>query len=176
MFLKIIQKHWKLQSIYIIDKFDAKKCDITETIEHLDISQVYRSVDIKKIDYPEKISEDLVRHIKLFKLKTLNLSHGSVTSEAVQELSYFLKDNITLSQLDLSFNDIQAEGDILRSLETSTCTALKMLNLSCNNKITGGKKCREIAHKILSLDKTHKITVDITNNKFSEESNSIYID
>ena len=158
-----------------IDKFDDKKCDITEAIEHLDISQVYQSVDIKKIDNPEKTSEGLVRHIKLFhRLKTLNLSHGCMTSEAIQELSYFLIDNITLSQLDLSFNDIQADGafDILTSLETSTCTALKTLNLS-NNKITGGKKCREIAYKIVSLDKTHKITVDITNNKLSKESRRI---
>ena len=87
----------------------------------MNISHI-ESVDIKKIDNPEKMCEDLVRHIKLFcKLKTLNLSHGCMTSEAIQELSHFLKDNNTLSLLDLSYNHIQANGalDILISLERS---------------------------------------------------------
>ena len=151
--------------IYIleyIDKFDDKKCDITETIEDLNISHI-EAVDIKEIDNPEKMCEDLVRHIKLFcNLKTLNLSHGCVTSEAIQELSRFLKDNNTLSLLDLSYNHIQADGalDILTSLETSTCTALKVLNLS-NNKIAGEKKCREIAIKIHNLRKDYKMDIDV---------------
>ena len=160
--------------IYVLEyigKFDDEKCDITETIEDLDISQI-ESVDIKKIDNPEKMCEDIVRHIKLFcNLKTLNLSHGCVTSEAIQELSRFLKDNNTLSLLDLSYNHIQADGalGILTSLETSTCTTLKVLNLS-NNKITGEKKCREIAIKIHSLHKDYKMDIDVKNNKLSEES------
>ena len=161
-----------------INTFEDKSCDITENIEHLDISQCYQSPDrnsrsrllgFEKIDNLEKISTDLVIHLSLFrKLKTLNLSHAYVTSGALQELSTFLCKNETLQQLDISSNGIQAEGAliILKSL-LNTNTTLKKLNLN-KNKITGEKKCKEIAYTIHSLRK--KVTVDIADNKLTEES------
>ena len=166
-----------------INTFDNKTCDITENIEHLDISQCYQSPDcnsrkesfgIEKIDNPEKISTDLVIHLNLFcRLKTLNLRRAYVTSGALQELSRFLCKNDTLQELDISSNDIQAEGAliILRSLLNNTNTTLKKLNLN-NNKIIGEKKCREIAFTIHSLHKA-KVTVDIADNKLTEECRRI---
>ena len=90
--------------------------------------------------------------------------------DALKELSRFLCGNNTLLQLDLSHNSIQAEGalEILSSFDTNT--TLKELNLS-NNKITGEKKCREIALTIHRLCK--QIKIDVKDNKLTEESKRI---
>ena len=154
-----------------INTFDNKTCDITEKFERLDISCHYQSPDHnlqnKSVDI-EGMCTDLVNHIKLFsRLQTLNLNHAYLSSDVLQELSRFLHDNNTLLQLDLSYNSIQAEGAlvILGSLDTNT--TLKELNLS-NNKITGEKKCREIALIVHRLRK--KIKIDVKDNKLTEES------
>ena len=154
-----------------INTFDDKTCDITKKFERLDISCHYQSLDHnlqnKSVDI-EGMCTDLVNHIKLFsRLRTLNLNHAYLSSDALQELSRFLNDNNTLLQLDLSYNSIQAEGAlvILGSLDTNT--TLKELNLS-NNKITGEKKCREIALIVHRLRK--KIKIDVKDNKLTEES------
>ena len=131
-----------------IDAFDDKTCDITENIEHLNISDFCQNS--QNIQNPKEISAGLIHHLKLFwKLKTLNLSHAYLTSDALQDLSEFLHNNNTLLQLDVSDNDIQVEGVliVLKSLDTNT--TLRKLNLN-NNNITG-TNCEKIAAIIHSL-------------------------
>ena len=104
-----------------IDAFDDKTCDFTQNIEHLNISHFCQNS--QNFQNPKEISAGLIHHLKLFwKLKTLNLSHAYLTSDALQDLSEFLHNNNTLLQLDISDNDIQAEGAliVLKSLDTNT--------------------------------------------------------
>ena len=115
----------------------------------------------------EKVLVDFICHLELFsKLKELNLSHVYSTkpATALQELSKFLQNNNTLLELDISYNNIQAEGAlvILKSLDKSK--PLTKLHLAYN-KITG-KKCEEIATIICSL----KIKVVMLGNKLTEKS------
>ena len=131
-----------------IDAFGDKTCDITENIEHLNISHFCQNS--QNIQNPKEIIAGLIHHLKLFwKLKTLNLSHAYLTSDALQDLSEFLHNNNTLLQLDISDNDIQVEGAliVLKSLDTNR--TLKKLNLS-NDNITG-TNCEKIAAIICSL-------------------------
>ena len=162
-----------------ISNFDNKTCDITENIEHLDISGFYkpeqtkRLYGIERIANPaaaKKISMGFVQHLKLFhRLKKLNLSNAYLTLDALQELSRFLCNNNTLLQLDISDNDIQAEGALIILNSLNTNSALTEVNLTIN-KITG-KKCKEIATIICSLP---NIKFDILRgNKFNEESKKI---
>ena len=111
-----------------INDFDDKTCDITNNIEHLDISSYYQPkhsprYGIDKIDNPEKLTKGLIHHLTLFcKLKTLNLHNAYLTPDSLKELSRFLCNNKTLQKLDISNNNIPAEGAliILRSLDTNT--------------------------------------------------------
>ena len=128
-----------------VNDFTDQTCDITNKIEELDISSFCKPPHIKRlygietVDNPKEISAGLIHHLILFhNLKTLNMCHAYLTPGSLEELSRFLSSNNTLQYLDISSNDIQAEGAlvILKSLNTNT--TLKKLNLS-NNKITGGK-------------------------------------
>ena len=78
-----------------------------------------------------------------------------------------MQNNDTLLELDISHNNIQAEGAlfVLRSLDKNKPP--KKLNLACN-KITG-EKCDEIAVIIHSL----YIHADISGNKLTEKSKNI---
>ena len=161
---------------YVSD-FDDKTCDITENIEHLDISQFLprnqpSTSSIEEVDNAEQISTCLIQHLKLFcRLKTLNLSHAYVTLVAIEGLSIFLQNNDTLLELDISGNHILAEGALIVLKSLNKNTTLKKLNLS-NNNISGEKKSKEIALIICSL--RHNIQVDILiGNKFTEESKTI---
>ena len=136
-----------------IDASDDKTCDITENIEHLNISHFSRNS--QNIHNSKEISAGLIHHLKLFrKLKTLNLSHAYLTSDALQELSEFLHNNNILLQLDISDNDIQIEGAliVLKSLDMNA--TLKKLNLS-NNNITG-----------INFEKIAAITCSLPNIEF----------
>ena len=157
---------------YVKD-FADKTCDITNNIEHLDISSFYqphyntRYGIEKKIDHPEKISTGLIYHLTLFRrLKTLNLHNAYLTLDSIQELSKFLCNNNTLLHLDISNNDIQAEGAliIVKSL-IDTNTTLKKLNLS-NNKILGEK--RKEVNRI--IDRLSRVKVDMSGNEPTKAS------
>ena len=159
--------------LHFINNFDDKICDITENIEQLDISSFYRPQhDSERIeDNPEEISTGLINHLKLFrKLVILNLSNAYLTSDALQELSRFLCNNNTLQQLNLSYNNIQAEGALVILKSFHTNTTCRTLNLN-NNGITG-YKCQEIATIICGLPEY--ISVDILRgNELTKESRRI---
>ena len=150
-----------------VDTFDGKTCDITKDFEHLDISWFYSPRH--NIDKPEEINA-LIQHLKLLKLKSLNLSNAHLTSHTLDILSEFLRNNNTLQRLDISNNNIQAEGAliIVKSLD-HTNTTLTKLNLN-NNRISG-RKCTDIATIIRNLSKD--VEVDMTGNKLTEESKKI---
>ena len=157
---------------YVKD-FPDKTCDITNNIEHLDISSFNQSQSKTrygyegKIDHPEKISTGLIYHLTLFRrLITLNLHNAYLTLDSLQELSKFLCNNNTLLQLDISNNDIQAEGAliIVKSL-IDTNTTLKKLNLS-NNKIIGEKR-KEVNGIIDSLS---RVKIDMSGNEPTKAS------
>ena len=134
------------------DAFDDKTCDVTENIEHLNISHFCKNS--QNIHNPKELSTGLIHYLKLFrKLKTLNLSHAHLTSDALQELSEFLHNNNTLLQLDISDNDIQIEEAliVLKSLDTNT--TLKKLNLSNNNIAgTNHEKIAAITHSLPNIE------------------------
>ena len=160
-----------------INDFDDKTCDITENIEDLDISQFYQptpdrsqhaSSDI--VDSPEEICIGLIYHLKLFgRLKTLNLSRAYVTLDALQELSRFLQYNDTLLQLDISHNNIQAEGAliVLNSLHTNAT----LMNLNLSNNAISKTECDEITTIIDSLP---NINVNMGGNELSEGSKTLF--
>ena len=113
----------------------------------------------------------LVCHLKLFRrLKILNMNHACLTVCVLHELSKFLHSNNTLLQLDISNNNIQAEGAliVLKSLKLNT--TLRTLKLN-NNNITG-KECKEIVTIIHNLP--NNVCVDILRgNELTEESKRI---
>ena len=161
-----------------VNTFDNKTCDITRNIEHLDISNICQPQNRSSTSSFEEdegaVVINLIQYLKLFgSLKTLNLSHALNFSDvyvALDELAVILKDNDTLLELDISDNDILAKGTliILESLEKNE--TLKKLNLTYN-KISGDKKCEEIAYIIRKL---RHIGVDILKgNEFTERSKRI---
>ena len=162
-----------------VNTFDDKTCDITANIKHLDISnfcQPQSRSSTSSIEEDKRVVIDLICHLKLFgTLKTLNLSHAvnfsnSYVNVALHALALILKDNDTLLELDISDNNILAIGAliILESLKQNK--TLRKLNLTFN-KISGDKKCKEIAQLILNLD---HIEVDILKgNEFTEDSKII---
>ena len=160
-----------------VNSFDNKTCDITDNIEHLDISSFYQPkhkprYGCEKIDNfdPEKISTGLIYHLTLFcRLKTLNLHNAYLTLDSLKELSKFLCYNNTLLHLDISNNNIQAEGAliIVKSL-IDTNTTLKKLNLS-NNKIIGEKR-KEVNR---TIDRLSKVKVDMSGNEPTQASKRI---
>ena len=161
-----------------IDDFDDGNCDITENIEHLDVSWFYqppdhnsrnRSYGIEKITNPEVVIIGFVSHLRLFcRLTKLNLSHACLSICVLQELAKFLQDNDTLLQLDLSNNNIQAEGALIVLKSLNTNATLKVLKLNDNNIF--GKKSSEIAIIICSLNISVYI---LKGNKLTEESKGI---
>ena len=152
---------------YVNDSTD-QTCDITNKIEELDISSFCkpqhrkRRYGIETVNNPEEISAGLIRHLKLFrKLKKLNMHDACLTSDSLDELSRFLSSNNTLQYLDISSNDIQAEGALVILQSLNTNTTLKKLNLR-NNKITGpGRKHKEVTRIIGMLS----IEVDMSGNE-----------
>ena len=148
-----------------VNDFTGHTCDITNNIEHLDINSFHkprhlkRHIGIEKTDNPTKISAGLIHHLTLFcNLKTLNMCNAYLTPDSLEELSRFLGKNNTLQYLDISSNDIQAEGALIILESLNPNTALKKLNLS-NNKITGDK----VTGIIGSLPKS--IEVDMSGNE-----------
>ena len=160
-----------------INDFDNKSSDITNHIEEIDISQVFQlqhnpSKGNEKISNinPEKVIVDFIHHLKLFsRLKILNLSNVYLFKPpaALQELSKFLQNNNTLLELDISYNNIQAEGALLALKSLDKTKPLRKLKLACNKII--GEKCKEIALIINSLN----VKVDISGNPLSKESKKI---
>ena len=114
---------------------------------------------IEEIDSPVEISTGLIHHLILFRrLKTLNLSHAYITSQALEELSTFLENNDTLLELDISSNNILAEGtlNVLKSLDKSTTSTVEKLNLNDNNICGKRKEITTIIHRL-----RYRINVDI---------------
>ena len=154
-----------------IKQFANKTCDITENTEELDIGEYKQEDNNERIDNPVEVTTGLIYHLKLFRrLKLLNLKKAYVTLYALPELSKFLYNNDTLLQLDISHNDITADGAliVLRSLHSNT--TLKKLNLE-HNKISG-PKCEEITTIICSLPKNIKVDIQ-QGNQLTKESKKI---
>ena len=154
-----------------IKQFSNKTCDITENTEELDISEYKQEDHNERIDNPVEVTTDLIYHLKLLcRLKLLNLKKAYVTLYALPELSKFLCNNDTLLQLDISHNDITADGAliVLRSLHSNT--TLKKLNLE-HNKISR-LKCEEIATIICSLPKNIKVDIQ-QGNQLTKQSKKI---
>ena len=158
-----------------VNKFNDQICDITNNIEQLDISLFYKQPHIKRrygtqtTDNPKEISAGLIHHLMLFRnLKTLNLHNAYLTPGSLEELSIFLSSNNTLQCLDISNNDIQAEGALIILKSLSTNTTLKKLNLS-NNNITGGKH-----QEVITIIGQLPIEVDMSGNKPTKVSKRLF--
>ena len=152
--------------LHYVNGFSDRTCDITKKIEHLDISSFFqlphykRRYGIETTNKPKEISAGLIHHLILFrKLKTLNMRNACLTPRSLAGLSRFLCNNNTLQCLDISCNDIQAEGALIILKSLNTNTTLKKLNLS-NNNITG-EKHKEVTRIISRLS----IEVDMSGNE-----------
>ena len=158
-----------------VNKFNDQICDITNNIEQLDISLFYKQPHIKRrygfqtTNNPKEISAGLIHHLMLFRnLKSLNLHNAYLTPGSLAELSIFLSSNNTLQYLDISNNDIQAEGALIILKSLSTNTTLKKLNLS-NNNITGGKH-----QEVITIIGRLPIEVDMSGNKPTKVSKRFF--
>jgi len=163
--------------LHYINDFENKSCDLVAKTEHLNIREFYkqpgkkRLLATEKVENPQAVIEGFVTYLKLFcNLRTLDLCNTCLTVRALRKLSTFLCSSETLQELDISQNNIKAEGAlvILGSLDPAANRALQYINMT-NNEIEG-RLSEEVATKVNSL--AIKIYV-LKGNKFSERSKKL---
>ena len=130
---------FKMASITSLNTLIFSHNNISDNVDFLAFF-LSRNTNLKEVDFSHNSLQTAgaikVCSANLSKLIKFNISHNSITIDALDDIGAFLSHNTKLQKLDLSGNDLQELGDQYVSNSLLIVSNLKDVNFNCCNLST----------------------------------------